>query len=43
MDIAPDEMAYLKYLKTDLTDRGVGVLLILTGTSKREGQEWSNL
>ena len=37
MDIAPDEMAYLKYLKTDLSDRGVAVLLVLTGSFRREG------
>ena len=43
MDIVPEEMTYLKYLKTDLNDRGVGVFLVLMGSSKREGQEWKNL
>jgi len=31
MDIPVDELAYLKYLKSDMNDRGVKVILVLTG------------
>lgn len=37
MDLSIDELSYLKYLKSDMCDRGVKVLLVLTGSINREG------
>jgi hypothetical protein len=43
MDTTIDEMTYLKYLRADLSDRGVKVMLVLINSSRREGQEWKDV
>ena len=43
MDIQVDELSYMKYLKSDMADRGVKVLLVLTGSMNKNGQEWTNV